>query len=120
MKKLVLIKGIEETVHMPVFQSVMNDLRRIIQLDDVPVVNSDNVLLEKDSGTTIIDKSLHNTFLQVNCIVEPVSELELYRVPVNPDSKSFFTDKEVGVSAKASYRSAKMNFEVIVKSKSKS
>lgn len=120
MKKLVLIDGIKETVYMPVFQSIMLDLRKILQLNDVPIVNNDNVLLEKDMGTTIIDKNLHNTYIQATCVVEPVSELELYRVPVNPDTKCFYRDKEVGVKARASYRSAKMNFEIMVKSKSES
>lgn len=120
MKKIVLLSGIDETVIFPVFQSVTKDIAKNINLARVPIANKDNTLLEKNNGATTIDKNLHNTYLQVNYQIEPMPEVEAYRVPIHPDSKPFFKDDDARVKMVTSFRSAKINFEINVKSKSKS
>ncbi len=89
MKKIVLLNGIKETVIVPVFQSIIKDVAKNLNLSGVPIANSDNMLLEKNNGKTTIDKNLHNTYLQVRYQVEPLPEVEAYRVPVHPDTKPF-------------------------------
>lgn len=120
MKKLCLLNGIDETVIIPAYQTIIKDLTSNLKIKDVPIVYKDNFLLEKNEGATTIDKNLHNTFVNVNFTAEPIQELELYRVPVHPDTTSFYADSVANVSAKTAYRSAKLNFELIIKSKSKS
>lgn len=121
MKKLVLLNGIDETVIIPIYQSVTKDIVKNLNLIDVPIVNDDNLLLEKNAdGKATIDKNLHNTYLQVSYTMEPLPEVEAHRTPVHPDGNFFYKDDDSKVSARASYRSARMNFEIIVKSKSKS
>ena len=65
MKKIVLLNGIKETVIVPVFQSIIKDVAKNLNLSGVPIANSDNMLLEKNNGKTTIDKNLHNIYLQV-------------------------------------------------------
>jgi hypothetical protein len=45
MKKLVLLNGIDETVIIPIYQSVTKDIVKNLNLIDVPIVNDDNLLL---------------------------------------------------------------------------
>ena len=89
MKKLCLLNGIDETVIIPAYQTIIKDLTSNLKIKDVPIVYKDNFLLEKNEGATTIDKNLHNTFVNVNFTAEPIQELELYRVPVHPDTTSF-------------------------------
>ena len=120
MKKIVLLNGIKETVIVPVFQSIIKDVAKNLNLSGVPIANSDNMLLEKNNGKTTIDKNLHNTYLQVRYQVEPLPEVEAYRVPVHPDTEPFFKDDDSRVKMLTSYRSAKIVYEINVKSKSSS
>ena len=121
MKKIVLINGIEDSVYTPVFQSVAKDIAKNLGLGNVPIVNKDNNLLEKDGiGATTLDKNLHNTYLQINYSIDPSPEVEAYNIPLNPDTKPFFKDDTNKVKMTTAYRDAKFNFEINVKSKSKS
>ena len=66
MKKLVLLNGIDETVIIPIYQSVTKDIVKNLNLIDVPIVNDDNLLLEKNAdGKATIDKKLHNSYFLI-------------------------------------------------------
>lgn len=124
MRRMVTIAGTEETVIKPVVNTVSKDLLHILKLNDTEdftvSYNGIPILKEYYSGSSTVDKSLRSNLLEVTLKEEPVQELELTRVPIHPDTKPFFKDIETDTRALTAYRSIKINFNFLFKSKSRS
>ena len=124
MRRFVTISGTEETVLKPIVNSVSKDIIDILKLninsDFVVMYNEIPILKEFYSGPSTQDKSLKSNILEVSVKEEPIQELELTRIPVNPDSVPFFKDEETNTKATTGYRSIKLNFNFSLRSKSRS
>ncbi len=124
MRRMVTIAGTEETVLKPVVNTIAKDLLHILKLNDVEdftvSYNGIPILKEYYSGSSTVDKSLKSNLLEVTLKEEPLQELELTRVPIHPDTVPFFKDSDTNTRALTAYRSIKINFNFLLKSKSRS
>ena len=123
MRRMVTIAGTEETVLKPIVNTVAKDLLDILKLNNVKdfTVNYNGIPILKEyySGSSTVDKSLRSNILEVTTKEEPIQELELTRVPIHPDTVPFFKDDETNTRALTAYRSIKINFNFVLKSKSR-
>lgn len=123
MKRMVTIAGTEETVTKPIINSISKDIVTILKLnpnDTTVKYNNIPLLLEYSNGSSTVDKSLRSNILDISFKEEPVQELELTRIPIHPDTNPFYYDKETNTKAITAYRSMKLNFNIVFKSKSRS
>ena len=124
MRRMVTIAGTEETVLKPIVNTIAKDLLDILKLNNTEdfTVNYNGIPILKEyySGSSTVDKSLRSNLLEVTLKEEPLQEMELVRVPIHPDTVPFFKDEETHTRTLTAYRTIKINFNFLLKSKSRS